>query len=103
MAPEQAAPVTTTPTETPDTVAVVIVAELLASAPTMDSVTDTHDVVTTVKDGTDAIEYSQHGRQKKTKFGPEEECKCGCNGTYNHCPCRTAKVTDAVIEQIVLV
>ena len=84
MAPEHAAPVTTTPAETPDTVAVIIVAELPASAPTTDSVTDTRDVVTTVEDGTDAIEYSQHGRRKKTQFGPEEECKCGCNGTYNH-------------------
>ena len=84
VAPERAAPVTTTPAETHNTVAVVIVAELSASAQTTYSVTDTRDVVTTVEDGTDAIEYSQRGRRKKPKLGPEEECKCGCNGTYNH-------------------
>jgi hypothetical protein len=84
VAPEWAAPVTTSLAETPDTVAVVIVAELPASAQTTDSVTDTRDVVTTVEDGTDAIEYSQRGRRKKPKLGPEEECKCGCYGTYNH-------------------
>ena len=64
VAPERAAPVTTSLAETPDTVAVVIVAELPASAQTTDSVTDTRDVVTTVEDGTDAIEYSQRGAEE---------------------------------------
>ena len=34
--------------------------------------------------GEDVIEYSQRGRRKRPKLGQEEECKCGCNGTYDH-------------------
>jgi hypothetical protein len=34
--------------------------------------------------GEDVIEYSQRGRRKRPKLRQEEECKCGCNGTYDH-------------------